>query len=164
MEHLDKVLLEQNFISKNMEENERNFYINLLLHSKDVCDSDIYINKHGLSHYELSFLNLENMNGLVRFEGVTYNEYENRMISGVIFRRLNKYFIKTNVYRCNDFLLDDDNEYSVYDEFIFKDSKVFRRSRYEHESSFCESEVILLSDEEMESYLQDKVNVLKRKK
>ncbi len=163
MTYYDEILLEQNFPYRNMEKEDRNFYINLLLHTKDVCDSDIYINKNGLSNYDLLFLNLVKTNGIVRFDGATYNEYESRLISGYIIRKGNKYFIETNVYRCNDVIDDDDKEYSAYDEFIFKDSRIIRKSRYDS-STYSEAEIELLCDDELESYLQGKADELKLKK
>jgi hypothetical protein len=58
---------------------------------------------------------------------------------------------------------DDEKEYSVTDEFRFKDERVMRRTKYERGSDFYESDIILKTDDEMESYLRSKIGpIMKR--
>ena len=78
--------------------------------------------------------------------------------------------MRTNVYRCNDYIYGDDKEYSVTDYFNIKTNtkngnvkqKAIRKSRYEN-TSFSETEVHLLDDDTMELYLEDFAKSLKRK-
>ena len=165
MTYEDEILLEQHFGYRNMDKSERNFYINLIMHTKDVSDSEIYITNNDLSSYDLLFLNLSKENGAVRFDGAVSNEYSNKLIYGIIIKKGNKYFVNTNVYICNDIVYDEDErkEYTVSDEFAFKNDRIIRRSRYQ-DSLYYEAEVEFLSDEEMENYLQDKCDEMKLKK
>ena len=164
MTYEDEILLEQHFSYKNMSIEERNFFINLIMHSKDVCDSEIFLTNHDTSSYDLLYLNFSNENGVVRFDGATCNEHTNKLIYGTIDRIGNKYSVKTNVYVCNDFIYDDDRkEYTVNDVFVFKNDKIIRRSCYQ-DGVIYEAEVEFLNDNEMEDYLQDKCNEMKLKR
>ena len=161
MTDADEILLEQNFSYKNMSMEERNFYINMMMNTKDVCDSEIFITNHDLPYYDLFILNLNKEEDIVSFDGVVNNEYTTKLINGTIEKRNNKYLVKTNVYIYNDYVFEPDKkEYGVYDEFIFKDNKILRRSRYE-DDTFYESEVFFMNEDEMDDYLQNKCDEMK---
>ena len=163
MSNTDEILMEQYFRYINMNRNKRNFFLNLIMITKDICDSDVMTNSHDISSYDILFLNFINNNGVIVFDGGATNGYTNKLIHGSIVQRANKFCVSTNVYICNDFILDyDKKEYHVTDEFVFKDNKVVRRSRYD-DGVYSESEVSLLSNEEMENYLQTKCNEMKLK-
>ncbi len=162
MECDDEILLEQYFPYRNMTIDERNLCINLLLNTKDISDSEIYIRDYASPVYDILFMNLnKNEMGAVRFDGATYSDYENRLVSGYIVRSGNKYLIKTDVYRFNDVLQEEEKEYSVTDEFVFKNGKVYRRSRYSEGCDYFESEVRLLNDLELDEYLESKIRKFK---
>lgn len=163
MNYKDEIFFEQYFPYQNMNRDDRNFYINLILHTKDVSESEILLNDNSSSKYDLLFLNLSRESyDRVRFDGGISNENENRMIYGDIIKAGNKYFVKTFVYRFNDSLLDDNKEYYVTDEFVFKNDRVYRRSKYIKE--YYESEIDLFGEMELEEYLENKCNELKLKK
>ena len=171
MNYKDEIVFEQYFSYINMNKDMRNFYINLLLHTKDIEESEVRLNNTSECKYDLLFLHLnrEAFNE-IRFDGAVSNSSENRMIFGNIVRVRNKYYVKTNVYRFSDFLTDDNKEYSVLDEFVFKDDKVTRKSRYDrtlspstYNSDFFEAEIELLDDLQLDDYLVDKCNQLKLK-
>lgn len=161
MTHEDNILLESYFSYKNMEEIDRNFYINLLLSTKDISDSDKNINSIH-SKFDLLFLNLSKNGEIVNFDGAVYNNIENRLINGFIIRKGNNYFIKTNVYRCSDYILDEDKEYSVEDIFFFYGDKVERKSRYD-DSRYETQEIDFKDAVEIDEYLENKVKKLKLK-
>ena len=161
MNNDDEILLEQYFPYKNMTIEERNYCINLILHTKDVDESEVSLNKNSYCNFDLLFLHLSKESNYIRFDGATYNDDENRMIYGDIVRVGNKIFIKTNVYRCNDVLYDN-NEYSVVDEFVFKNGKILRKTRYN--SSYHEAEIELYDDSEMEDYIERKCRQIKLKR
>ena len=171
MNYKDEIIFEQYFTYRNMNKDMRDFYINLLLHSKDISESEVLLNTHSESKYDLLFLHLirEKINE-VRFDGAVANNSENRMVYGNIIKINNKYFVKTNVYRFCDSLSDDNKEYSIIDEFIFKEDRVIRRSRYdrtlsvsEYDSDYYEDEIELFDDLQLSDYLVDKCNQLKLK-
>jgi len=163
MDKFESILLEQYFPYNHMNINERSFYINLLLNTKDISDSEVCINNKSSCKYDFVFLNLSKIQDkYIKFDGVISNDSENRMINGEIFKYSNKYIVRTNVYRCNDFISEDNKEYSVLDEFVMKDERVFRKTRYDH--GYFESEIELMSEMEVEEYLQDKIQQIKLKR
>ena len=171
MNYKDEIIFEQYFTYRNMNKDMRDFYINLLLHTKDISESEVLLNTRSESKYDLLFLHLmrEKINE-VRFDGAVANNSENRMVYGNIIKINNKYFVKTNVYRFCDSLSDDNKEYSIIDEFIFKEDRVIRKSRYDrtlsvsdYDSDYYEDEIELYDDLQLSDYLVDKCNQLKLK-
>ena len=163
MDNEDEILIEQYFPYRNMTIDERNLCINLLLNTKDICDSEISINEHSSSIYDILFMNLSKTEeGAIRFDGATYNDDENMLISWFFVRSNNKYYVRTDVFRFNDVLQEEDKEYSITDEFIFKNGKVYRRSRYTDSCEFFESEVRLLNGLELDEYLESKVRKFRK--
>lgn len=163
MNYKDEIFFEQYFPYKNMNREDRNFYINLILHTKDVSNSEVLLNDNAPSKYDLYFLNLARVSyEKVVFEGGISNSSEIRMIDGEIIKVGNKFFINTFVYRFSDSLCEGSKEYYVKDEFVFKNDRVYRRSKY-HENYF-EDEIELFGEMELEEYLENKCNELKLKK
>ena len=162
MNYEDEILLEQYFTSKKLNRDQRNFCINILLHTKDVSSSEVLLNSKSSCKYDLLFLNLSKEEGYVKFDGAVDNNDENRMIYGQIVTRGNKVFVQTNIYRCSDIVLDENKEYVVIDEFVFKDDRVIRKSRYDN--SYCEDEVELYTEMQIEEYLEDKCNQIRLKR
>lgn len=182
MEYGDEILLEGYFQYKNMTINERNFCINVLLHTKDVRDSETYVGKFPCSIYDLLFMSFsKDEDGNYNFEGATYSDFENRMVKGVISREGNRYNVLTHVYRCSDYLYDEDDgvvreydlgvdartrlnnkkEYTVTDVFMFKNDKVRVVSKYEDFSEIFDAEVEFLDDLELDEYFDNKIKKLK---
>ena len=163
MNNFDEILLEEYFPYSNMNINERSFYINLLLNTKDICDSEVSINSKSSCEYDLLYLNLKkNQNQFVSFDGVIANDSENRMINGQIVRSGNKFIVVTNVYRCNDCINEENKEYTVIDEFVSKSDRIIRKTRYDN--GYYEAEIDLYTEMELEEYLQRKLEQIKLKR
>ena len=162
MNYKDEILFEQYFSYKGMTRDQRNFYINLLLHTKEIESSEVYLNNNSSSKYDLQFLNLSEEDYVIKFDGAISNESENRMIFGDIINMGNKLFVRMNIYRCNDLIYGDNKEYSVIDEFVFKNERIIRKSRYD--SGYFEAEVDLFTEMETEEYLENKCNEIKLKR
>lgn len=163
MNHNDEIIFEQYFPYRNLTIDERNFIINLIINSKEVDDSEISINNKYSSRYGLDYLSLIKDKIGVRFEGIISNENETRMINGYLTKLFNKYTIYMNVYRCSDVLEDEDKEYSVIDEYVFKNSRVVRKTRYT-DGKYFEADVDLFNEDEMEEYIQNKTDQYKLKR
>ena len=162
MNYKDEKIFEQYFSHKNMNRKARNFYINLLLHTKDISDSEVLLNSNATGKYDFAFLNLtRDEEDVIKFNGGIYNTFENRSIEGYIVTLGNKCFVETHIYRFNDTLSDDNREYSVRDEFVFKDYRVFRKSTYN--TGYFEGEVLLFEEMELEEYLENKCDEIKLK-
>jgi len=161
MTNEDKILVEQYFPAQNLDENDRNFYLNLLLHSKELTSSDYNFRDSSPSNYDFVFMSLNDEGSIVRFDGAITNGEENKLMYGAILRRGEKYYIFSDVYRLFELVFGDDKEYRVTDEFSFKDGSVTRKSSYGTASSTV-SKVTLKTDEEMEEYLQGKIGSRKK--
>ena len=167
MEKVDEILLEQIISYNHMTIDDRNLFINLLLHTKDISDSEKSIGNNKSTKYDILFINLRKYDGSkCAFEGTVSGEYENRWINGIIFKEKDKYKVTTNVYRLNDCLDEDEKEYVVFDTFEFNygydPDKAFRTSRYMNEEVTYTSEVELFMDLELDDYLEKKVRKLRR--
>lgn len=162
MTNNDEIIFEQYFPSFNMSIEERNFFINLLLNSKELEDSAVSINDNAACSYYLTFLKLAKDGNNVIFDGIITNDSENRMISGTILKLASKLAIYMNVYRCSDVVEEEDKEYSVSEQFVFKPNKVLRRTYYPDERYFeSEVETDLFDPTEVEEFIQNKTNQLK---
>ena len=159
MEHFDEILLEQYFTYINMSEENRNNFINILLHTKDIYDSEKNLEGAKYSNFDLLTLHLMNREGIVKFNGAVYNDYENRIIDGIIYSKSNKIYVNTTIYRLNDFV--SDKEYNVNDTFVFKDGRVIRRSVYD-DGKYFEDEILLMNNQEVQEYLENKVDNMKK--
>ena len=164
MTYEDQILTEQNFPYKNLKYDERSFYLNLILNSKELCDSELSLNDKSSSKYELVCLALDNQGSSVKFDGCIANEDERRMIYGYITRlSLNKYRVHMTVYRLCDIIFeDDDKEYTVDETFKFKDKSVVRCSTYENRP-YYETEIDF-DEDEAEKFLQNKANKMRTMK
>ena len=163
MTYEDEIIFEQYFPYRNLSKEERNFLINLILNCKDVNDSEIIINDKCEHMYDLNYLNLVKDNNVIRYEAIVSNSSENRLLNGFIKKHNNKYIVVTNVYRCSDVIDEDDKEYKIIDEFVYKNDKIYRRSRYQ-DGRYFESEVDLFTDDEIEEFIQNKTDKFKLKR
>jgi hypothetical protein len=162
MTNSEEILIEQYFPYMNMEKEQRDFYINLLLNSKEVTDSEFNLNSYSSPQYDLVFISLKNDGKLIRFDGAISNGEENKLIEGAIIRRGNKYFVFSNLFRLFELVHDDKKEYDVIDEFRFKDGGVLRKTTYSDKRYF-ESTVTLKSSDELEEYYRKKIGMTKER-
>ena len=165
MTHEDEIIFEQRFPYINLKTEERNYIINLLKHTKDVSDSEIEINENCEHQFDLFSLRLKKAEGRVEFEAIVCNSSENRILNGIINRKLNKYNVIYSVYRCSDAISDEEKEYIVREEFIVRNNTVKRTCEYINtglvDQVIFEDEIELFTEEETENYIQDKTNKLK---
>lgn len=152
----EEVLIEQYFPFFNMDEKNRTFYLNLLLNSKDLTDSEYNFKKSSPSNYDLVFMSFKNEGSVVKFDGAISNGEENKLMYGAIIKKGEKFYVFSNVYRLFELIFGDDKEYVVVDEFTFKDDKVFRRSAYNGKKGI-KKEIKLKTPEEMTEYYQRKI-------
>ena len=166
MENNDKILLEQSFRYSNLSEEQRNICISLLLGTKDINDSYKNASNRYYSTYDLLTLHLVNNNGVVSFEAFVCNEKENRFISGYIVYNNNNYYVDTTVERLTSDIKVKNEEYNVTDIFVYDNSDngtVTRRSHYDS-GEYFEDIVVLMNNDEVEDYLQNKVDEMKERK
>lgn len=158
LDYTDEVVLEQYFQYHNMSVEERNLYINLIRHCKDIMDSEKLLPGKTKVQYDLVVLILKKTSdGVVTFNGAVTNDDENRWIDGAILNKGNKYAIATSVYRLSDRLDEDEKEYTVSDQFRFKDGKIQRRSMYSDSKAYYEAEFDGFDPQELENYFRSKI-------
>ena len=153
----EEVLLEQYYINKGLNKNERDFYINLLLNSKELTESEFNYSSQSSSKYDLVFITLENKGHYVTFYGAISNGEENKIIDGSIIKRGNKFLVINNIYRLFELLSDDEKEYNVVDIFRFKNGQLKRNTKYADERVF-DADIELKTQEEMIDYYRSKIN------
>lgn len=151
----EEILLEQYFPYQNMELEERDYYLNLLLNTKDISDSDILKNEDSKSSFEIVTMSLKKTPEFITFNGAIANEEETRMVDGIIIKKGNSYAVISNVYRLNELLEEDEKDYSITDKFTFKGNKLYRKSAYASGRYF---------EAEFDAFTLDDVENLKRTK
>ena len=155
MTYDQEILLEQYFPYTNMDEQDRTFYLNLLLSSQELSSSDYNLSETSPSRYDIVCMTLNNEGVMVRFNGAISNGEENKLIDGIIFKRRSGYCIFSNVYRLSEKVFEN-KEYRTIDEFSFKDEIVKRKSAYNE--MFKKPVVIQLKTPgEMEEFYQSKL-------
>ena len=168
MDYYNQILSEEFFPYMDMTIEERNFYLNLLLHTKEISDSQNNVSNNSNTSYDIEYLNLvyilgkkNKENSLIKFEGTITNKDENRIIRGRIFKNKNTFTVKTYFYRTSGYIEEDDSDYLVIDEFNISKDKTTRISMYEDKT--FEEEVTLSTESEIEDYIISKVGVTRKK-
>lgn len=175
MSYEDKILFEQYFSAKNIDEDDRNFYLNVISKIRDIDNSIVAVHEDDDRHYELVTLNLtriikkalkdniSNYRTEIKFNGAISNKIENRLIDGVILVKGNNMNIITNFYRLYEHLDDDDRCYSTEDTFILSDNNTIRISKYQYDTQRCIEELDPITLDTSDSFVAEKVKSLKLK-
>ena len=141
----EEIILEQYFPYHNMDVEERDYYLNLLLHTKDISDSAVLISEDSKSTFEIVNMVLKKTPEFITFNGATTNGEENRWVDGKI-------------------TLDGKPiDYSVTDKFTFKGDKLYRKTGYAS-ARYFESEFDTYSLDPVEELLKSKLAKEKSKK
>ena len=159
----EEIILEQYFPYHNMDVEERDYYLNLLLHTKDISDSAVLISEDSKSTFEIVNMVLKKTPEFITFNGATTNGEENRWVDGIIIKKGNSYAVISNVYRFAELLREDDKDYSVTDKFTFKGDKLYRKTGYAS-ARYFESEFDTYSLDPVEELLKSKLAKEKSKK
>ncbi|NLC48011.1 MAG: hypothetical protein GX758_01445 [Tenericutes bacterium] len=131
MTYEENIIFEQYFQYKNLTSEEGDYYLDILRHIKDICDSDIRVSSEGSSVFDIVFMSIiKESNGKVTFNGAVSNGEENKCVDGLIEKIKNKTYVMTEVYRLHPSLEDEEKIYSTVDYFSFTSNKVNRRSEY----------------------------------
>ena len=141
MTYEENIIFEQYFQYKNLTSEEGDYYLDILRHIKDICDSDIRVSSEGSSIFDMVFMSIiKESNGKVTFNGAVSNGEENKCIDGLIEKIKNKTYVMTEVYRLHPSLDGEEKKYSTVDYFSFSSNSVKRKSCY---SNNRKSEVTL---------------------
>ncbi len=162
MDYYNQILSEQLYPYSNLTSEERDFYLNLLLHTKEISDSQNKVSKNSRACYDIEYLNLNcflknetKRNALIDFEGTITNRDENRIIRGTIFKHGNKYTVNTSFYRTSGYIDEEECDFKVIDEFTIKNGKTTRVAIYRDKT--FEEDILLGKRSEVEEYIIRKV-------
>ena len=157
----EKILLEEYFPMKNMNEDDRAFYLKMLFAIKELTDSDFNLG-NSPSQYDFTLMTLNNSGPYVSLDGCITNGVENKLMYGSIIRKNNTYFIVSNYSRLSSEVTDVKN-YTVTDNFIFNPGGVIRES-------CCQArpedpvKVTFMTNEELIEYFREKIGVTRGRK
>lgn len=158
----EEIILEQYFPYHNMDLEERDYYLNLLLYTKDISDSDILEREDSKSSFEIVTISLNKIQNTITFNGAISNGEENRWIDGIINKYGNVYGVWCNVHRLSDFISEEEKDYKVTDKFTLKSDKLYRKSNYTP-GRYFEAEFDAFSLDAIETLKRSKLNLLKEK-
>lgn len=158
----EEIILEQYFPYHNMGLEERDYYLNLLLYTKDISDSDILVREESVSSFEIVTMTLNKIQNTITFNGAISNGEENKWVDGIINRYGNIYGVCSNVHRLSDFIDEDEKDYKVTDKFILKNDKLYRKSNY-MAGRYFEAEFDAFSLDAVENLKRTKLDFLKEK-
>lgn len=132
MNRYEAILDEQWFPYLGMTLEERNYYLNIIRHCKDICDTENKVDN--VSKCELIELHLKKNNNVVSFNGSltigTDNLRENRTIEGDLFLEKDSVIVDYEIIRLC--IKDEPKKYRVLDEFKIVKDKLQRRSMYNY--------------------------------
>lgn len=133
----DRILYEIYFGYKGLSEEEGDYYIDIIRHTKEVTDSEVNIDESKSTTFDLVTMSLRRLeNGEVSFNGAIANEYENKWIEGIIKRNGNKAYVDSNITQLHE-SIKDKKPYNSFDYFNFKRSNaVVRQTSYSNGKHF----------------------------
>lgn len=134
---LETVLDEKKFPYEGMTLDERNSYLNIINHCKDVCDSIYKVN--GISKCQILEMRFKKNGNQVRINGImSIGTLENRCIDGFIFLEKDSIIVDALITRI---LKEGNFEYRVLDEFSIVDEKLVRKSFYNQDMQIITEEI-----------------------
>lgn len=150
-ELLGKILDENKFSYENMTIEEQNYYLNIVRHCKDICDSSYKVAGEGKC--ELVALRFKKDNRGVNVDGILTigNEKlrENRYIDSIIFSVEDSIIVNTCVIGlCAE---DKIKEYMILDEFKIENGKLKRTSQYSYDTNY---QIVTIEDDLMRGSLK----------
>lgn len=161
MTNEDRVLFELRFSYQGLSDEEGDYYIDILRHTKEVMDSEVNIKGSDCTTYDLVTVSLKKLDtGEVSFNGAITNDIENKWIDGVIKTIGNKVYVDSNITQLHE-SVEVKEPYSVVDYFNFKRSDVVIRKTTYGNGKYFEATLEPFDRTKLDEYLQNKVNGMK---
>ncbi|MGM9877209.1 MAG: hypothetical protein ACI33S_01040 [Bacilli bacterium] len=157
LDYDEEILLEQYITYNNMSKTTRDMCMHLISNIKEVTDSEVVISGNNQRSYSIVSMNFNSDGYVIKFNGFLTNEDENRFIDGTIVRKANNYYVNTNIYRLDEFLDDEDRDYSTHEVFTIKDDKILRKTLYKPAIGYFEEELPLFDDIQLYNYYYQKI-------
>ena len=128
---LEVLLDEQKFPCFDMTKKERNMYLNIILHCKDICDTENKVENTGKC--KIHQMVLRKKGEAVVFNGILSigkeDNFESRAINGEMYIDETMILVYMNVERFKNI---NQREYSVVDEFKLENDILIRKTKYHY--------------------------------
>lgn len=158
----EEVLLQQFFSSRGIDKSKRDFYINLILSSKELQDSEFGCSGESIRQYDIVMLSLVREGKRVSLNGAISNGVENKWIQGSISGTERKQLLSASIDRLSDMVPDSEKIYEYFETFEFGEEGVTRTTVYGDGREF-KSKIDMKTQEELEEYYRGKIGtILKR--
>lgn len=146
------LLDEQKFPCFDMTKEERNQYLNIIHHCKDVCDTENKVGNY--SECKIHEMVLRRDGNAIIFNGILSigedkdETFEGRCIRGELYVDKDMILVYMNVERFKNI---DQREYSVVDEFKLKNNVLIRKTRYNY---LAEEKIEEINNEKMKGLIK----------
>lgn len=157
----DRILYEIYFGYQGLSDEEGDYYIDIIRHTKEVTDSEFNIGNPETTAYDIITMSLKKLeNGEVGFNGAISNGNENKCLEGVIKKIGNRVFVTSELLSLHP-SIENRKPYDVTDYFTFKGSQVLRKTSYP-DGKYVETIMEPFDKEDLESYIQSKADHMKK--
>lgn len=157
----DRILYEIYFGYQGLSDEEGDYYIDIIRHTKEVTDSEFNVGNPETIAYDIITMSLKKLeNGEVSFNGAISNGNENKCLEGVIKKIGNRVFVTSELLSLHP-EVENRKPYDVTDYFTFKGSQVLRKTSYT-DGKYVETIMEPFNKEDLESYIQSKADHMKK--
>ncbi len=164
MTNEDRILSELRFSYKGLSDEEGDYYLDIIRHTKEVMDSEVNVKESKSTAYDLVTMSFSKLKtGEVSFNGAITNDVENKWLDGIIKTIGNKVYVSSNVTPLYE-SIENKGPYEVVDYFNFKRSDAVVRKTTYGNGKYYEAILEPFSKEDIDAYLQSKVDSLKSKR
>lgn len=164
LDHYDKMMFELNFSGVNLTEDEMDFYLQILLHSKEIMESEVTMHA-SKPQFDIVTMSLrKDSDGTVLVNGAIANDAENKWIEGRISKKINNIYSVFEISRLHPSIPAESRmkNYIVAENFNFKDPEHVKRCSLYENGSYFESFLEPFNDRELESFKLSKINKMKK--
>ena len=157
----DRILYEIYFGYKGLSEEEGDYYIDIIRHTKEVTDSEVNVGNPSTTAYDLVVMNLKKLEtGEVGFNGAISNGTENKCLEGVIKKIGDRVYVTSSLVSLHP-SIEERNPYDVTYYFTFKGSQVLRKTSYP-DGRYFETIMEPFDKDDLEAFIQSKADHMKK--
>lgn len=157
----DRILYEIYFGYQGLSNEEGDYYIDIIRHTKEVTDSEVNVDPLDSTAYDLVMMNLTKLEtGEVSFNGAISNGNENKCLEGVIKKIGDRVFVTSKLVSLHP-SIPEKKPYDVIDYFTFKGKNVLRKTSYS-DGKYFETIMEPFKKEEIDAFVQSKADHMKQ--
>ena len=157
----DRILYETYFGYQGLSDEEGDYYIDIIRHTKEVTDSEVNVGSPDSTAYDLVMMSLKKLEtGEVGFNGAISNGNENKCLEGVIKKIGDRVFVTSELISLHP-SIEEKKPYDVTDYFTFKGKQVLRKTSYP-DGRYFETIMEPFKKEEIDAFVQSKADHMKQ--